>query len=453
MTRSTTDVATSPLLRASPGVADTVAALGDGARTAAAEAVSRLEAFAATEPEIHAWAHVDPDLVRRQAAALDAAQAEGRAAGPLQGVAIGFKDVIDTNDQPTENGSPIDAGRRPSQDAAVVARLRAAGAIIFGKTITTELAYFAPGPSRNPHDLSRTPGGSSSGSAAAVAAGVVPAALGTQTNGSVVRPASFCGVVGYKPSFGVIPRAGVLDDSRSLDVVGVFARSVADAALVAAPLFGAHPGDPQCREGSGVSFLATALAAPPTPIRFAVVRTPAWDKADPDARAAFEAFCAGLGDAAADLELPGAFAESYRLHRTIMASEMAESLSDHVDRAPDRVSDTLKALVSEGRAVSAPAYLAAKRAQAAMIAAAPAIFDGVDAFLSLSAPGEAPAGIESTGDPVFNTIWSLIGAPAASLPLLRGSNGLPLGLQVIGRPGDDARLLRTATALMRRADG
>src|SRR5450759_709671 len=261
-----------------------------------------LDQIAAIENEVQAFTHLDPDHVLAQARALDERKASGQALGPLHGVPVAIKDIFDTADYPTECGSPILTGRRPYRDATAVARLRAAGAVIIGKTVTTELAYFHPGKTRNPHDLTRTPGGSSSGSAAAVAAGMVPLAIGSQTNGSMIRPAAFCGVFGVKPSHGLISRAGALTLSRSLDHVGAFARTIEDLALILDVIVGHDPVDPDTRPYASPSFRAGVAEPLPLPPSYAFVRTPMWDKADAEARGALEDLAKDLG--AREVDLP-----------------------------------------------------------------------------------------------------------------------------------------------------
>ena len=257
-----------------------------------------LDRIAAIEGKVHAFVHLDPNEALAQARALDERRRNGQTIGPLHGIPVAIKDIFDTADYKTECGSPLLKGRQPMRDATAVSRLRAAGAVIIGKTVTTEFAYFHPGPTRNPHDLERTPGGSSSGSAAAVAAGMVPLAIGSQTNGSMIRPAAFCGVYGVKPTHGTISRHGALMLSQALDHVGVFARSLADSALILEVLAGYDADDPDTRPLAAPAFLETLAGEPPLPPRFAFVRTPVWDKADAETRAAFEALASRLGDAA-----------------------------------------------------------------------------------------------------------------------------------------------------------
>ncbi|MGH7429618.1 MAG: amidase, partial [Candidatus Methylomirabilaceae bacterium] len=264
-----------------------------------------------TDAQVQAWAFLDPDHALAQARAADAWRLEGRPIGPLHGVPVGIKDIFDTADMPTEYGSVLYAGRTPSRDAAAVAMLRAAGAVILGKTVTTEFATQAPGKTRNPHDPERTPGGSSSGSAAAVAAGMVPLALGSQTNGSVIRPAAFCGVLGFKPTHGLIPRHGMLTLSRTLDQVGVFARTIHDLALLAGQLVGYDERDPDTRPRARIPFAEVAAEEPPLPPMFAFVKTPHWERADEKTQEAFGELIEHLGDRVEEVELFPSAAEAW----------------------------------------------------------------------------------------------------------------------------------------------
>jgi Asp-tRNA(Asn)/Glu-tRNA(Gln) amidotransferase A subunit family amidase len=405
-----------------------------------------LERIAALDGEIKAFAHLDRDHALAQARSLDERRANGHSLGPLHGIPVAIKDIIDTADYPTECGSPLAAGRRTRHDATVVAKLRAAGAVIIGKTVTTEFAYFNPGPTRNPHDQTRTPGGSSSGSAAAVAAHMVPLALGSQTNGSVIRPAAFCGVFAIKPSYGLVSRAGVLTLSRKLDHIGAFARSLPDLALILEVIAGHDPADPDTEPFASPDFRALQREEPPLPPRFAFVRTPVWDKADGDTKAAFEEFVAAVGTAVEVVDLPQSWAEAWEMHRTIMATEMAHNLAPFVARGEP--SEMLRKLLSHGRSVAAVDYLGALAKVPRYAASLAEIFDAYDAIITPAAPGVAPKGLGSTGDPVFCTLWTLTGLPALSLPLFAGEGGLPLAAQLIGPFGRDGRLLRTASALI-----
>jgi Asp-tRNA(Asn)/Glu-tRNA(Gln) amidotransferase A subunit family amidase len=429
-------------------MAEAAADVRDGRITSAELVGACLARVEEVEPEVQAWVFLDRDHAMRQAEAADQHRKAGKALGPLHGVPVGVKDVFDTADMPTELGSPLWAGRTPRRDAAVVARLRAAGAVIMGKTVTTEYAYYQPGKTRNPHDPGRTPGGSSSGSAAAVAASMVPGAVGSQTNGSVIRPAAFCGVFGYKPTHGLVPRTGALLLSRTLDHVGVFARSVEDTALLAEALAGFDDEDPDTRPVARPPLAAVAASPPPLPPRFAFVRTPAWEHAEAETREAFAELVRELGDTVAEVELGPSFARAVEMHRTIMEVEMASNLGRDYDKGGERMSAMLRQLIERGRRYSAVDYAAAVAGIPTLNGALEPVFDEFDAIVTPAAPGEAPRGLTSTGNPVFCTMWTYLGTPALTLPLFSSAAGMPLGVQLVGRRGNDARLLRTARWLV-----
>ena len=420
----------------------------EGRITSAELVADCLERVEEVESKVQAWAFLDRDHAMQQAEAADLYRKQGKAPGPLHGVPIGIKDIFDTGDMPTELGSPLWAGRTPRRDAAVVARLRAAGAVIMGKTVTTEYAYRQPGKTTNPHDAGRTPGGSSSGSAAAVAAHMVPGAVGSQTNGSVIRPAAFCGVVGFKPTHGLIPRSGALLLSRTLDHVGVFARTVADVALVAETLVGFDEEDPDTRPVARPPLAAVAALEPPLPPRLAFVRSPAWEHAEPVTREAFAELVRTLGEAVAEVELGASFGRAVEMHRTIMEVEMAHNLHRDYEKSGDRFSAVLRKLIERGRGHRAVDYAAAVAGIPSLNVALEPVFDEFDAIITPAAPGEAPRGLETTGNPIFCTIWTYLGTPAVTLPLLRSAAGMPLGVQLVGRRDGDARLLRTARWLV-----
>jgi Asp-tRNA(Asn)/Glu-tRNA(Gln) amidotransferase A subunit family amidase len=438
---------------------------GEGAPTAteAALAMARGELDASTltaqclariaerEPAVEAWTFLDPDHARGQAAALGRLPANGGVRGPLHGVPVGIKDIFATADMPTENGSHLHAGRRPEADAAVVERLRAAGAVIMGKTVTTEFATFEPGKTRNPHDPGRTPGGSSSGSAAAVAAGMVPLALGSQTNGSVIRPASYCGVYGFKPSFGLISRRGMTLQAPTVDQVGLFARSLEDTALLADVLIGHDPGDPATRPMAAPRLRDGLERGRETAPRIAFVPGPTWAEAEPETQTAFAALAERLK--APEIALPEGFTDAIEVHRKITFAELAHHLAPEYRAGPGGLSDRLRAMIEAGQAVLAPDYLAALEARAALIAAMEPVFGAYDALLTPAATGEAPLGLGSTGSPIFCTVWTLLGTPALSLPLLTGPAGMPLGVQLVGRRGGDEALLATAAWVERALGG
>jgi len=422
--------------------------LAQGALGAVEFAEACLAEIERREPEVGAWAHLDGDHVMQQAKALDDYRKAGRPIGPLHGLPVGLKDVIDTAGQPTENGTPLDAGRKPTEDAFVVQRLKQAGAIIMGKTVTTELMFREPGKTRNPHNPAHTPGGSSSGSAAAVAAGMVPLALGTQTVGSVVRPASFCGIVGFKPTFGAVPRRGVLSQAPSLDTVGVFARSVDAAALLADSLFGYDPADSATSPAPAPRLWETASARPAARPAFAFVRQPAWDAADPEMQEGFGELVEALGEDCDEVDLPAHFAEAMKLCELIQLAELSKSFGHYERRGRDQLSEDMQQSIDEGRRILAHDYLAARDWSGILNETLNAVFGRYDAIITPASAGPAPEGLSSTGNPAFNGIWTFCGTPAVTLPLLQAENGLPMGVQLVGRRGDDGRLLRTAQWLI-----
>jgi len=406
---------------------------------------SCLERIRDVEPKVQAWTFLDEDHALAQARAADARKRSGEPIGPLHGLPVGLKDIIDTADMPTENGCALHKGRTPRADAAVVSMLRAAGAVILGKTVSTECAYYSPGKTRNPWNPEHTPGGSSSGSAAAVAASMVPLALGSQTNGSVIRPAAFCGVFGFKPTHGLIPRSGILQLSRTLDHVGLFARSLDDIALLAEELAGYHEDDPDTRPRSRVPFQQISREEPPLEPMLAFIKTPHWDRVDPEAKDAFGELVEALGERVEEVDLFPSAAAAWDWHKTIMEVDMAASFEREWEQGRDRLSPQLRSLIERGREVRAVDYKRALGAVAPVVASLDELFlERYDAFLTPAAPGVAPKGLGSTGDPRFCTLWTLLGMPALSLPLMQGAGGLPLGAQLVGRRGFDARLMRTA---------
>lgn len=401
------------------------------------------------EPLVQAWTFLDYEHALTQARAADQARREGKPLGPLHGVPVAVKDIFDTADMPTENGSALYAGRQPRTDATAVARLRAAGAVILGKTVTTEFAMYTPGKTRNPHDPERTPGGSSSGSAAAVADGMAPLALGSQTNGSMIRPAAYCGVVGFKPSHGLISRAGVLALSRTLDHVGVFARTVEDCALSAEVLAGYDEQDPDTRVAAVPRLVQTARQEPPVTPRLAFVKTPVWSHAEADTQAAFAELVAHLGPLIEEVELPAIFTQAVAQHGAIMEVEEAMNLADEYQRGRTQLSPRLCQIIEQGQKISALEYLHALTQRQILLGAWHSLLRDYDAVLTPATTGVAPLGLAATGSPIFCSIWTLLGVPAVTLPLLQGavgekSDGLPLGVQLVGAKSDDARLLRTA---------
>jgi amidase len=392
-----------------------------------------LERAKALEPALKAFEYLPVDTARRP--------------GPLSGIPVAIKDIIATSNMPTTNGSPVYKDHVPAADAWVVERLRQLGATIFGKTVSTEFAWRHPGPTVNPWNSNHTPGGSSSGSAAAVAAGIVPLALGSQTLGSVIRPAAFNGVVGLKPSFGAIPRIGVHPLSPSLDHVGFFARRVDDAALALSLLAGSSDRDLHGRPLPSFHLDVDKGLEPLGKPRLAIVRFEKWSRVEPVQQDAFEAAIEKLRDAGAvlrELELSELDRVNWKAINAILAGEAAVIFADLVARYPDRTSDHLKSLVEGGKAVSATDYLAAKALQDKWRTALAAEISGYDAILTLPAFGEAPLGLHYTGDAEYCAPWTLLGVPAVTLPIGFGRRGLPLGLQIVADYRNDLRLLRIA---------
>ncbi|KAB2942493.1 MAG: amidase [Hyphomicrobium sp.] len=405
-----------------------------------------LARIGAREDEVQAWEHLDPDLALAQAREADAALRARPAAGALHGVPIGIKDIIDTCDLPTENGSPVFAGRRPERDATCVAALRSAGAVIMGKTVTTELALLTPARTHNPHNLAHTPGGSSAGSAAAVADGMVPAALGSQTAGSIIRPASFCGVYGFKPTLGLVPRGGVLMQSHTLDTVGVYGRSVEDLALLTDCMTAFDPDDATSIRRGRPGLLGTARARPPIPPRLAFVKPPPWVDTDPEMQTAFAALAARLGERVVEFDIP-LLADVIEWQRIVQLAENAHYYGPLMDEAPQLISPGLTQRLEAGRDIDAQLYLRAITGREPAYRAITATLKTFSAILTPAALGPAPEGLGTTGSPIMNGLWTYLGMPAVSLPLLQ-AKGLPVGVQLVGPRHDDARLLRTARWLV-----
>ena len=412
-----------------------------------------LERIEAIEETLGAWTFLDAERALEQARKADEERAEGKALGPLHGVPVGIKDILDTSDMPTEYGTVLHSGHRPTYDASVVRQLREAGAVIMGKTVTTELAVYSPGKTRNPHNPEHTPGGSSSGSAAAVASYMVPLAVGTQTNGSVIRPASYCGVYGFKPSHGQISRHGILTQSPPLDQVGVFARSVEDAALISQQIMACDPNDPATRPQARPDLLGTATAEPPVTPLLAFVKSAVWDEAEDDTKDAFAELVKHLGEDVEEVDLPEILEKAVDWHRTIMEADLARSFAPQYERGKDKLSAILRGMIERGQTCLAVDYNRAVERIPLIRQVFDDVFERYDAIITPATTGEAPAGLDSTGSPIFCTLWTLAGMPAVSLPLLKGGKGLPMGVQLVGPKGDDARLLRTARWLADAAAG
>ena len=412
------------------GAAEAARLIAAGKLTSESLVASCLERIRSRDAEVKAWARCDPEFALRQARALDRAT---QPLGPLHGVPIGFKDVFDTVDLPTEYGSPIYHGFCPRWDAACVALARAAGGVLLGKCATTEFANNHPAPTRNPHNLAHTPGGSSSGSAAAVADCMVPVAFGTQTGGSTIRPAAYCGIVGYKPTFGLINRAGLKFAAESLDTIGLYGRNVEDAAMLAHAVSGLE----------FPSFAEQPSAAP----RIGLHRTQRWDQADAAAQSALESAARALAKAGAkvtDLDLPADFDELYVEHTVIMGFEEAQAFAYEYSRHAPLLSDALRERIEQGMRTPRADYESAMRHARACRDRVDRTFAEIDFVLTLSAPGEAPRGLASTGSSLFNRTWTLLGVPCINVPYGTGPNGLPLGVQLIGAAGSDVTILRWA---------
>jgi Asp-tRNA(Asn)/Glu-tRNA(Gln) amidotransferase A subunit family amidase len=380
---------------------------------------------AAREPVVRAFIHLDPAQARRNAA--------GARPGPLHGIPFGVKDVLDTADMPTQHGSPIWAGNRPRGDAAAVAAARAAGGVIMGKTVTTEFATRNPGATSNPHDAAHTPGGSSSGSAAAVADCMVPLAFGTQTAGSIVRPAAYCGVVGFKPSYGTLHRGGMKVCSESLDTIGVMARSVADCALAMGAMSGRDYGDPEAR--------------PAKPLRLGLTLGHAPEAASPEAVAALQRAAEAARKAGAevvDFTLPAELLWAAELHPFLMNMETRQGLAWEYHTARAQISPVLRERLEWAASHPLTKLRDARLAQHFAIEAFRAATQGLDALLTPSAPGEAPLGLHYTGDATFNLLWTTLWGPNVTIPAGTGPKGLPVGVQLVGRIGEDATALAAA---------
>ncbi|MEW9807130.1 amidase [Mesorhizobium sp. ZMM04-5] len=402
---------------------DMAAAVGSGRLTARAVAEAHLERIAQADGPVMAWQHLDPAQARRDADQLDA---QG-VAGPLAGVPIGVKDVIETADMPTGYGTRVYDGFQPLWDAPSVEIARRAGALVMGKTVSTELAMASPNKTRNPHNPAHTPGGSSSGSCAAVAAGMVPLAFGTQTSGSVIRPASFCGVTALKPTFGLINTVGIKVLCHGLDTLGVIARNVGDAAACAAAL-------------SGRAELAD-LSAPRRP-RLGVLLGTRLEKAEPSSIEAVERLARVAEEAGAEvttIPAPAWFDGVFDLHEAVMGWEVTQSLAYEIGRRWEELTPVTRAMLEDQGRVTEESYRAAMQVLPGVRLIADALLSRFDAVLTLAAPGEAPEGT-ATGDPIYNRLWSVLQVPLVALPVAKGPRGLPLGVQLVGARGEDHRL-------------
>ena len=412
------------------------AAIARRETTAEAVLLDSLERIANAEPALQAWKHLDPAVALQQARALDARMATGSAAGLLGGVPMGVKDLIDTADMPTGYGSAVYEGHRPAADAEVVRLVRAADAVIVGKTVTTEFAYFTPGPTANPWDTAHTPGGSSSGSAAAVASGMVPLAFGSQTAGSLIRPASYCGVFALKPTHDLVSGAGVKAFAPSLDTMGWLSNGTEDLELMRAAL-----------AGERFEPLPDAVG-----MRLLSCRTHEWDCADAGGGQVWErahSLLSAAGVPVSSLNMPASLSGLLQAQKTVMAKEAAQNLGREISEYGTRVSEHIRDLVALGHGITQEAYATAKALAEQGVLEVLALMGEADALLVPAAPGEAPLGLSATGDPVFSRVWTLLGLPCVNVPGLLGPGGLPVGLQLVGRPREERKLLAVAQSLHR----
>ena len=408
-----------------------------------------IEQIKKKEKDVEAFQFFDEELVLAQAKKLDALHQAGQH-GDLHGIPVGVKDIFDTIDMPTEDGTEIHKKNPSLNDCTVVSKLKQAGAIIMGKTVTTELAYYSPGKTKNPHDLSRTPGGSSSGSAAAVASHMVPLAIGSQTNGSVIRPASYCGVVGYKPTKGLISRHLVMQISRTLDHVGVFANSIEDAALISEQLVGHDKQDPDTSLNPKPKLLNASRQKPPMEPLLAYIKLPFMDRLDKDAAEGFVEIKDELKGKIDEIELPKGFGKIPEWHKIIMESDMASSFSEEYKKSKNKLSGKILEAIERGMKYTSIEYNNALSQIDVANAYFKQFFHDYDAIITPAANGEAPKDLESTGDPIFSTVWTYCGMPSISLPLLHGKNKLPVGVQLVSSLFDDERLFRNASWLKKK---
>ncbi len=431
-------VAAGNALLACRGAVEIADAVVAGETRALAETDAALARIKARDGGVRAWRWLDVDVSRSQARAVD----DSPDKGPLAGAGVGLKDIIDTKDWPTENGVDTDKGRRPEEDATAVTRLIEAGAVIMGKTVTTECAFLHPRETVNPHDPERTPGGSSMGSGAAVGGGMVPLALGSQTVGSVLRPASFCGAWAMKPSWGLIPRTGMLQLSHTLDHIGVYGRSARDLALAIDVLSGDDGRDP-ASQGTMPSCLATGLAARPLKRpRFVFLRDFAWSEIEPSSAELF----GNLADCldAPIVHMPPLYDDVFDVAQDVLARDAAFNLGPRYRTAGELISAALREWIVRGFSIGVERYLTQMDRLQKMRVAFPKVIDEFDAAIAPATPGEAPKDLSNTGNPKFNLLWTSIGVPAVNVPALKGPAGMPVGIQVIGRHGADLETLRAA---------
>ena len=431
--------------------------IAEGLQSGDIKSAQVLESFsnriAEFEDTIKAWEHYDKDFILQKANEADDYKNIGRPIGPLHGLPIGIKDIFGTNDMPTRCGTNLVGGVHTKDDASVVSFLRNAGALIMGKTVTTEFAYFDPGKTTNPHDENRTPGGSSSGSAAAVASFMCPVAIGSQTNGSVIRPASYCGVIGYKPTYGLVSRKSVLKQSHLLDHVGIFARHIEDIALIAKEIV-RHDVDDRSTVPYSISNITQICKEdPPFDPRFVFIKTSKWKNLDKESLKSFETFIKKYSAHIEVLDTPSYFDDIFKYHQIIHETDMAYAFSDYYKKSKNKLGKKLVEAIERGLKYKASEYVEACENRDYFYKLFQETFHDYHAILTPASTGIAPKTLKQTGSPEFSTIWTYLGMPALSLPLLQGESGMPLGVQIIGEKFDDSRLLRTSNWLINKVKG
>ncbi|NDA22028.1 MAG: amidase [Proteobacteria bacterium] len=406
--------------------------------------IERIKKF---EKDVRAWAHFDEKILLEKAEESDNHRKSGKPLGLLHGIPVALKDIIGTIDMPTECGTVLRKGISAFQDAEIVDLLKSEGAIIMGKTNTTELAYFSPSKTRNPHDYTRTPGGSSSGSAAAVASYMAPLSIGSQTNGSIIRPASYCGVVGYKPSFGLISRNGFLKTSDNLDHVGVFGKSVEDVALLSKVLIKKDSYDKATIHYSTETMMEEYNKGPLYDPKFIFYKTESWKKIDKKSRDAFEFFIKSFKKNIEVFDTPSYFKDIKKYHQIVHETDMANNFQDYYKKSKNKLSKEMQLAISRGIKYSAKDYAEARDFINRSYESYSEVFEDYHGVISPSTTGVADKGLKNTGSPEFCTVWSFMGTPSISLPLLEGENNLPLGVQLVGNKYDDLRFIGVANWL------
>ena len=403
--------------------------------------IERINKF---EKDVKAWAHFDKKVLLEKAVEADEHRKSGKPVGSLHGVPIAVKDIIGTVDMPTECGTVIRKGKSYSQNAEIIDLLHSSGAIVMGKTATSELAYLGPSSTTNPHDKTRTPGGSSSGSAASVASFMAPASVGSQTGGSIIRPASYCGVVGYKPSYGLISRNGVLRTSYSLDHIGMFGRKVEDVAMLAKVLIKKDKFDPATIHYSTENILNETKKGPLFEPKFIFYKTDHWKIIDKKSKDSFEYFIKSFKKNIEIFDTPSYFKDIHKYHQIIHETDLANNFSVYFKKFKKKLSKYMQDAITRGNKYSAKEYAEAIDFMKRSYESYQEVFEDYHGVLSPSSPGVAPKGLKSTGTAEFNKVWSYLGTPCISLPLLEGENNLPLGVQLIGDKYDDHRFLGIA---------